>query len=82
MITDKALEAIGGAVDVCLDEGMTYREANKAFLREWLQQSLSRSGNNSERLRSQNGIHRNTLNRLAQRVGISIKRTWTKNVGA
>ena len=82
MITDKALEAIGGAVDVCLDESMTYREANKAFLREWLQQSLSRSGNNQSACAAKEGIHRNTLNRLAQRVGISTKRTWTKNVGA
>ncbi len=78
MITDEALEAIGGAVDVCLDEGMTYREASKAFLREWLLQTLSRSGNNQSACAAKEGMHRNTLGRLAKSAGIPITKTWTK----
>ena len=71
-------------MDVCLDESMTYRGGEQSIppQRVKLQQSLSRSGNNQSACAAKEGIHRNTLNRLAQRVGISIKRTWTKNVGA
>ena len=70
MSTDKALEEIGSAVDVCLDEGMTYREVSKAFLREWIQQSMSRSGNNQCVCAAKEGMHRNTLSSVWRRASV------------
>ena len=72
MITERAQEELGNAVCACLDEGATYKEASKAFLREWLLQAIKRNRNNQCALAISEGVHRNTIARLARKVGVTI----------
>ena len=79
MITEHAQEELGKAICVCLDEGATYKEASKAFLREWLLQAIKRKRNNQCALAVSEGVHRNTIARLARSVGVTITRSgWAQ----
>lgn len=53
-----------------LDKGMSMREAQQVFVREWIQEGLSRSGNNQCVLAERLHVHRNTVSRIMKQTGV------------
>jgi DNA-binding NtrC family response regulator len=51
-------------------------------LKEWLSQELQKHGNNQCTTAAHLGIHRNTLHRLIERTGTSVRRHWKSRKSA
>jgi DNA-binding NtrC family response regulator len=62
------------------DQDITLSEAMDAFSREWIEEGLLRTGNNQSALAAKEGMHRNTLSRTMDRLGMSVDKSWKKKV--
>lgn len=77
--------AIRQAVTICLRGGLNIRDAQNAFLKELLEQSLAKNHNNQCSLAISEGVHRNTISRMMKHVKLKNPRklpsTWRQSNG-
>lgn len=67
-------------VQALQDRGITLSEATESLTRTWIQEGLLRNGNNQSALAAKEGMHRNTLSRTMDRLGMSIQKNWKKKI--
>jgi transcriptional regulator with PAS, ATPase and Fis domain len=70
-------ELVERAIAACQLDGISLHEGLDIFRKEWIRALLARTGNNRSAAAAREGVHRNTLSRIMNRVNLQVPRNWT-----